>query len=269
LLVDGDPLANPEEIFSVIMKDGVLYKTGGLGKFIVFSAALLPVAVFAIRIMNMGRGKPVFIHKLLNIPWIPKLHSSRSRDPPARGNHRRSPCERRYMGLFEHPALNRSNPVKSRNYLFSRFFFFSMEDTGIFPNYRHHMKTIKTMAVVTTVTAETKKPNIFVIMTDGVGIWNISAYQQGMMVGRTPNRDCIAKESAPFFMDEAEKGPREAIFNFDDSANRRAVRVQGWKISFRVMEGNLLTSTAKSPSMPIVCNLNSNYKLPPAVPLKK
>jgi arylsulfatase len=31
------------------------------------------------------------------------------------------------------------------------------------------------------------KPNTLVIMTDDVGIWNISAYHRGMMGGRTPN----------------------------------------------------------------------------------
>jgi hypothetical protein len=35
--------------------------------------------------------------------------------------------------------------------------------------------------------AQTKKPNIVVIMTDDVGIWNISAYHRGMMGGSTPN----------------------------------------------------------------------------------
>jgi arylsulfatase A-like enzyme len=59
----------------------------------------------------------------------------------------------------------------------------------------------------------------------------------------------------PFFKGEQEKSPRREIFYFDDSANLNAVRVQDWKLSFRVMEGNLLTSTAKSPNMPIVCNL--------------
>jgi arylsulfatase A-like enzyme len=43
-----------------------------------------------------------------------------------------------------------------------------------------------------------KKPNILVIMTDDVGIWNISAYHRGMMGGRTPNIDRIAKEGALF-----------------------------------------------------------------------
>jgi len=41
-----------------------------------------------------------------------------------------------------------------------------------------------------------KKPNIIMIMADDVGIWNISAYHRGMMGGRTPNIDRIAKEGA-------------------------------------------------------------------------
>ena len=43
-----------------------------------------------------------------------------------------------------------------------------------------------------------KKPNILIIMTDDVGIWNISAYHRGMMGGRTPNIDRIAREGALF-----------------------------------------------------------------------
>jgi arylsulfatase A-like enzyme len=39
----------------------------GLSKFIVLSAALLVVAVFATRVVNVGRGKPVFLHNLLNL----------------------------------------------------------------------------------------------------------------------------------------------------------------------------------------------------------
>ena len=46
--------------------------------------------------------------------------------------------------------------------------------------------------------AQTKKPNMVVIMTDDVGIWNISAYHRGMMGGRTPNIDRIASEGALF-----------------------------------------------------------------------
>jgi len=46
--------------------------------------------------------------------------------------------------------------------------------------------------------AQAKKPNIVVIMSDDVGIWNISAYHRGMMGGRTPNIDRIASEGALF-----------------------------------------------------------------------
>src|SRR5512139_2764895 len=45
---------------------------------------------------------------------------------------------------------------------------------------------------------QTKQPNILVIMTDDVGIWNISAYHRGMMGGSTPNIDRIAREGALF-----------------------------------------------------------------------
>ena len=39
----------------------------GMSKFIVLSAALLVVAVFATRVVNIGRGKPVFLYNLLNL----------------------------------------------------------------------------------------------------------------------------------------------------------------------------------------------------------
>jgi arylsulfatase len=42
------------------------------------------------------------------------------------------------------------------------------------------------------------KPNIIVIMGDDVGIWNIGAYSRGMMAGRTPNLDRMAKEGMLF-----------------------------------------------------------------------
>src|ERR1700733_11121542 len=38
------------------------------------------------------------------------------------------------------------------------------------------------------------KPNIVVIMGDDIGMWNIGAYHRGMMAGRTPNLDKLAKE---------------------------------------------------------------------------
>lgn len=44
----------------------------------------------------------------------------------------------------------------------------------------------------------TDKPNILVIMADDVGWFNIGAYNQGIMAGRTPNIDKIAKEGMLF-----------------------------------------------------------------------
>jgi len=44
----------------------------------------------------------------------------------------------------------------------------------------------------------TVRPNILFIMSDDVGLWNVSAYHRGMMGGRTPNIDRIASEGALF-----------------------------------------------------------------------
>ena len=46
--------------------------------------------------------------------------------------------------------------------------------------------------------AEPSKPNIVMIMSDNVGIWNIGAYSRGMMAGRTPHLDKLAKEGMLF-----------------------------------------------------------------------
>ena len=46
--------------------------------------------------------------------------------------------------------------------------------------------------------AQEKKPNILVIMGDDIGMWNIGAYHRGMMAGRTPNLDKMAKEGMLF-----------------------------------------------------------------------
>ncbi len=46
--------------------------------------------------------------------------------------------------------------------------------------------------------AEDKKPNIVFIMGDDIGWFNIGAYHQGMMAGRTPNLDKLATEGMRF-----------------------------------------------------------------------
>ncbi len=46
--------------------------------------------------------------------------------------------------------------------------------------------------------AEEKKPNIVVIMGDDIGMWNIGAYHRGLMAGKTPHLDKLAKEGMLF-----------------------------------------------------------------------
>jgi len=46
--------------------------------------------------------------------------------------------------------------------------------------------------------AAAKKPNIVVIMGDDIGWFNIGAYHQGMMAGKTPNLDKLATEGMRF-----------------------------------------------------------------------
>src|SRR6186713_2293573 len=60
-------------------------------------------------------------------------------------------------------------------------------------------------AIVTTVAVvpaaaqqQQRKPNILVIMGDDVGWFNIGAYHRGMMSGKTPNLDRLAREGMMF-----------------------------------------------------------------------
>jgi len=50
------------------------------------------------------------------------------------------------------------------------------------------------MAGTPAANAQAKKPNILVIMGDDIGISNIGVYSHGMMAGKTPNLDKLAKE---------------------------------------------------------------------------
>src|SRR5689334_6838694 len=57
-------------------------------------------------------------------------------------------------------------------------------------------------AVITPVQAQAqapeRKPNILVIMGDDVGWYNVGAYHQGIMSGKTPNLDRLAAEGMRF-----------------------------------------------------------------------
>jgi len=54
------------------------------------------------------------------------------------------------------------------------------------------------LGAVNAIAAEGDKPNIVFIMGDDIGMWNIGAYHRGMMAGRTPNIDELAREGAIF-----------------------------------------------------------------------
>ena len=47
--------------------------------------------------------------------------------------------------------------------------------------------------------AQEKKPNILVIMGDDVGWFNIGAYHQGIMSGKTPNLDKLASQGMALY----------------------------------------------------------------------
>jgi arylsulfatase A-like enzyme len=67
----------------------------------------------------------------------------------------------------------------------------------------------------------------------------------------------------PFFKGEQAKGPRREIFYFDDNASLNAIRVDDWKIHFKIMEGNIAQAQLKSLNMPEVINLRQDpFELP-------
>ncbi len=63
---------------------------------------------------------------------------------------------------------------------------------------------LATFAAVVAVSApaaaqQERKPNILVIMGDDVGWFNIGAYHQGIMSGKTPNLDKLAARRHAFY----------------------------------------------------------------------
>ncbi len=54
------------------------------------------------------------------------------------------------------------------------------------------------LASAATASAQQKKPNILVVMGDDVGWYNIGAYHQGIMSGKTPNLDKLAAQGMRF-----------------------------------------------------------------------
>src|SRR5262247_4267995 len=58
--------------------------------------------------------------------------------------------------------------------------------------------TAALLSAVASAQAQDKKPNILVIMGDDVGWFNIGAYHQGIMSGKTPSLDKLAAEGMMF-----------------------------------------------------------------------
>src|SRR6266487_3916439 len=58
--------------------------------------------------------------------------------------------------------------------------------------------TLLIAIIATAAQAADTKPNIVVVMGDDIGMWNIGAYHRGLMAGRTPNLDKLAKEGMLF-----------------------------------------------------------------------
>jgi len=54
------------------------------------------------------------------------------------------------------------------------------------------------LGAVASAHAQAKKPNIIFIMGDDIGWFNVGAYHQGMMAGRTPNLDQLAAQGMRF-----------------------------------------------------------------------
>ncbi|MEO0793968.1 MAG: arylsulfatase [Verrucomicrobiota bacterium] len=58
--------------------------------------------------------------------------------------------------------------------------------------------TFLSLLLSLTASATQDKPNILVIFTDDVGVWNVNAYARGMMSTHTPNIDSIAENGMLF-----------------------------------------------------------------------
>ena len=71
------------------------------------------------------------------------------------------------------------------------------------------------LALQPTVTlAQTKQPNIVVIMGDDIGWFNLGSYHQGVMAGKTPNLDKLASEGMRFTDYYAEASSTAGRANF-------------------------------------------------------
>jgi len=102
-------------------------------------------------------------------------------------------------------------------------------------------------------TASGRRPNILFIMGDDVGWFNISAYHQGMMSGRTPNLDKLASQGMRFTDYYAEASCTAGRANFitgqNSSPHRVDDRCPGWCRCWHSGSGPHARHRLKGPSL--------------------
>ncbi|HKQ98612.1 MAG TPA: arylsulfatase [Candidatus Polarisedimenticolia bacterium] len=59
----------------------------------------------------------------------------------------------------------------------------------------------------------------------------------------------------PYFMGKTDKGPRDAIYYFDQGGNLNAVRWNDWKLTFALAHGNIATGVRETPAWALIANL--------------
>jgi arylsulfatase A-like enzyme len=83
--------------------------------------------------------------------------------------------------------------------------------------------------------------------------------KKGMKVGdKTFKTHLDGYNFLPFFKGQEAKGPRREIIYFDDNASLNALRVDDWKIHFKIQEGNMAASNLKTLNFPRVVNLRQD-----------
>ena len=86
------------------------------------------------------------------------------------------------------------------------------------------MATVALFGAVAPAQAADKKPNILFIMGDDVGWFNVGAYHQGIMSGKTPNLDRLASEGVRF-TDYYAEASCTAVARTSSPASCRSARV--------------------------------------------
>ncbi|MBN9297332.1 MAG: arylsulfatase [Filimonas sp.] len=59
----------------------------------------------------------------------------------------------------------------------------------------------------------------------------------------------------PYFQGKEAKGPRDALYYFDQGGNLNAIRWNDWKLSFATAHGNIATGVRQTPAWALIANL--------------